>query len=59
MRGDARTPRRYVAALVRADIELLSLTPQAPLEALFFMLTETSPDRTCRHRAPPSRGGAR
>lgn len=31
----------YVAALVRADIDLLALTPtQTPLEALFFMLTD-------------------
>ena len=33
----------YVAALVRADVELLELTPtQTPLEALFFMLTDSS-----------------
>jgi ABC-2 type transport system ATP-binding protein len=34
----------YVADVVRADIELLELTPtQTPLEALFFMLTDTHP----------------
>ncbi len=32
----------YVAALVRADVELLAFTPtRTPLEALFFMLTDT------------------
>jgi ABC-2 type transport system ATP-binding protein len=34
----------YVADLVRADLELLELTPtETPLEALFFMLTDTHP----------------
>jgi ABC-2 type transport system ATP-binding protein len=37
----------YVAEVVRARIELLELTPtQTPLEALFFMLTQDSPDRS-------------
>jgi len=35
----------YVADLVRADVELLEFTPtQTPLEALFFMLTDTEAD---------------
>jgi ABC-2 type transport system ATP-binding protein len=35
----------YVADLVRAEIELREFTPtQAPLEALFFMLTDTQSD---------------
>jgi len=35
----------YVADLVRADVELREFTPtQTPLEALFFMLTDTQPD---------------
>ena len=39
----------YVAALVRADIELLGFTPtQTPLEALFFMLTDEPDTRTGR-----------
>ena len=43
----------YVAALVRADVELLGFTAtQTPLEALFFMLTdETRP--TSAHRSAP------
>jgi ABC-2 type transport system ATP-binding protein len=36
---------QYVAALVRADVELLEFVPTVtPLEALFFMLTGTSRD---------------
>jgi ABC-2 type transport system ATP-binding protein len=35
----------YVADLVRAHLDLLAFTPtQTPLEALFFMLTDTGPD---------------
>lgn len=35
----------YVAALVRADIRLLAFTPtRTPLQALFFMLTDTTDD---------------
>jgi ABC-2 type transport system ATP-binding protein len=35
----------YVADLVRADLQLLEFTPtQTPLEALFFMLTDTDTD---------------
>ena len=35
----------YVADLVRADVDLHELTPtQTPLEALFFMLTDTTAD---------------
>ena len=47
----------YVAALVRADVELLELTPtRTPLEALFFMLTDdpaadpADPDHLDAHR---------
>jgi ABC-2 type transport system ATP-binding protein len=42
----------YVADLVRADVALLEFTPtQTPLEALFFMLTDTEADEPVRHRA--------
>jgi ABC-2 type transport system ATP-binding protein len=41
----------YVADLVRADVDLLEFTPtQTPLEALFFMLTDTRPDEPVRSR---------
>jgi ABC-2 type transport system ATP-binding protein len=42
----------YVADLVRNDVELLELTPtQTPLEALFFMLTDTESDHPVGRRA--------
>jgi ABC-2 type transport system ATP-binding protein len=46
----------YVSALVRADIGLLAYTPtETPLEALFFMLTDTHPhDADSTSDAEPS-----
>ena len=45
----------YVADLVRADVGLLEFTPtQTPLEALFFMLTDTRTDPTAVRRTRPS-----
>ena len=50
-----RTFSAYVADLVRADIELREFTPtQTPLEALFFMLTDTEADDALRPRARAS-----
>jgi len=53
----------YVADLVRADVELLAFTPtETPLEALFFMLTDTHSDSPApRHRVrhPEKAGAAR
>ncbi|HET6937726.1 MAG TPA: ABC transporter ATP-binding protein [Nocardioides sp.] len=53
----------YVADLVRADVELLAFTPtETPLEALFFMLTDTHSDSpAARHRIrhPEKAGAAR
>ena len=52
----------YVADLVRADVGLLEFTPtETPLEALFFMLTDTRTDAPAPRRTHvPSRaeGGA-
>jgi len=43
--GPQRELSAYVADLVRADVPLLAFTPtRTPLEALFFMLTDTQPD---------------
>jgi ABC-2 type transport system ATP-binding protein len=40
----------YVSGLVRADIDLLAFTPtETPLEALFFMLTDSADDSAPRH----------
>jgi ABC-2 type transport system ATP-binding protein len=45
VRGTQEAVDGYVAAVVHAGIALRSLTlGEAPLEALFFMLTESSPD---------------
>jgi ABC-2 type transport system ATP-binding protein len=54
----------YVADLVRADVDLLEFTPtQTPLEALFFMLTDTESDapvvRRARHSHRQEVGAAR
>jgi ABC-2 type transport system ATP-binding protein len=44
VRGTQDAVDAYVSAVVRAGIAVRSLTPgEAPLEALFFMLTESSP----------------
>jgi ABC-2 type transport system ATP-binding protein len=51
----------YVSDLVRADVELLAFTPtETPLEALFFMLTDTHSDSPGpRHRVRhPEQAGA-
>jgi ABC-2 type transport system ATP-binding protein len=41
----------YVADLVRSDVDLLAFTPtQTPLEALFFMLTDTHPEAASSRR---------
>ena len=46
VRGTQEAVDGYVGALVHAGLALRSLTlGEAPLEALFFMLTETTPDR--------------
>jgi ABC-2 type transport system ATP-binding protein len=46
LRGTQEAVDAYVAAVVHAGIALRSLTlGEAPLEALFFMLTESSPDQ--------------
>ena len=51
MTGPQREVSAYVAALVRADIDLLAFTQtQTPLEALFFMLTDDAD--TSREAAP-------
>jgi ABC-2 type transport system ATP-binding protein len=40
--GPSRTVSAYVADIVAAGIQLRQFTPtQTPLEALFFMLTDT------------------
>ncbi len=40
----------YVSGLVRADVDLLAFTPtETPLEALFFMLTDSAEDSAPRH----------
>ena len=45
VRGDQVAIDRYVGVLVDARIAIRSLTlGEAPLEALFFMLTESAPD---------------
>jgi ABC-2 type transport system ATP-binding protein len=53
----------YIADLVRSDVELLAFTPtETPLEALFFMLTDTHSDSPApRHRVrhPEKAGAAR
>jgi ABC-2 type transport system ATP-binding protein len=54
----------YVAELVRAEVGLLEFTPtQTPLEALFFMLTDTHPEAASRRRPtgtePETAGAAR
>jgi ABC-2 type transport system ATP-binding protein len=42
----------YIADLVRGDLQLFEFTPtQTPLEALFFMLTDTEADDLVRPRA--------
>ncbi len=49
----------YVADLVRAEVGLLEFTPtQTPLEALFFMLTDTQPDAASHPRPAPIRSDA-
>jgi ABC-2 type transport system ATP-binding protein len=51
----------YVADLVRSNVELLAFTPtETPLEALFFMLTDTHSDSPApRHRIRhPEKAGA-
>jgi len=51
----------YVADLVRSNVELLAFTPtETPLEALFFMLTDTHSDSPApRHRVRhPEKTGA-
>ena len=50
----------YVADLVRADVGLLEFTPtETPLEALFFMLTDTETDLPASLRPPaPVRQGS-
>ena len=51
--GSRREVSAYVAALTRADIDLLAFTPtETPLEALFFMLTDDP-----AHQATPSAPG--
>jgi ABC-2 type transport system ATP-binding protein len=43
--GPSERLSAYVADLVKADVQLLAFTPtQTPLEALFFMLTDSQPD---------------
>ena len=43
----------YVADLVEADVQLLAFTPtQTPLEALFFMLTDSQPDELTGSTGP-------
>jgi ABC-2 type transport system ATP-binding protein len=40
----------YVSGLVRADVDLLAFAPtETPLEALFFMLTDSANDAAPRH----------
>jgi ABC-2 type transport system ATP-binding protein len=40
----------YVSGLVRADVDLLAFTPtETPLEALFFMLTDSADEAAPRH----------
>jgi ABC-2 type transport system ATP-binding protein len=51
----------YVADLVRSDVELLAFTPtETPLEALFFMLTDTHSDSPAprHHVRHPEKAGA-
>jgi ABC-2 type transport system ATP-binding protein len=49
----------FVGDLVRADVELLAFTPtQTPLEALFFMLTDTHPEVAAAPR-PETRTSAK
>jgi ABC-2 type transport system ATP-binding protein len=51
----------YVADLVRSGVDLLAFTPtETPLEALFFMLTDTHSDSPApRHRIRhPEQAGA-
>jgi ABC-2 type transport system ATP-binding protein len=51
--GPSSEVSAYVAALVRADVDLLGFTAtQTPLEALFFMLTDESRP-TSAHRSQP------
>src|SRR4051794_9711471 len=53
----------YVADLIRSDVDLLAFTPtETPLEALFFMLTDTHSDSPApRHRIrhPENAGASR
>lgn len=43
----------YVADLVKSDVQLLAFTPtQTPLEALFFMLTDSQPDASTGSPSP-------
>ena len=45
MTGPQRDVSSYIGTLLRADIDLLAYTPtETPLEALFFMLTDTESD---------------
>jgi ABC-2 type transport system ATP-binding protein len=61
--GPRRRLSPYVADLVRSGVELLAFTPtETPLEALFFMLTDThsdSPVPRQRVRLPDKAGAAR
>jgi ABC-2 type transport system ATP-binding protein len=54
--GPSAALSAYVADLVRAGVGLLEFTPtQTPLEALFFMLTDTQTDAPAVRRARVSR----